>query len=255
MIAVCILSFINSQKLPGATGGIQGEKGTLFGVPYVAGSWQDKLIEAFAGSHDFIGGKISGLYFYKGKIIAVDKNDNKKLIDLTDSDKQKLAAKETAVLMKEIAGIEPDGTPVVVSNQRAKEMTSSTTYDLSNPKDRTQLQGQTDMGYINTDEKNTRIYVQTGMQTTTEDALKNAQALSQIVKEPVGVIVNGTQGLHKDVEEYLPKAPTVKDALNEYTYQTLNKKGDNMVVLHSAGNEDAKKALQLGQKWGMSTTT
>jgi hypothetical protein len=79
------------------------------------------------------------------------------------------------------------------------------------------------MGYINTDEKNTRIYVQTGMQTTPEDALKNAQALSQIVKEPVGVIVSGTQGLPKDVEEYLPKAPTIKDALNEYTYQTLNK--------------------------------
>ena len=106
------------------------------------------------------------------------------------------------------------------------------------------------MGYINTDDKNTRIYVQTGMQTTPEDALKNAQALSQLVKEPVGVIVNGTQGLPKDVEEYLPKAPSVKDALNEYTYQALNKKGDTLVVLHSAGNEDAKKALQLGQQLG-----
>ena len=106
------------------------------------------------------------------------------------------------------------------------------------------------MGYINTDDKNTRIYVQTGMQTKPEDALKNAQALSQIVKEPVGVIVNGTQGLPKDVEEYLPKAPSVKDALNEYTYQALNKKGDTLVVLHSAGNEDAKKALQLGQQLG-----
>jgi filamentous hemagglutinin len=106
------------------------------------------------------------------------------------------------------------------------------------------------MGYINTDDKNTRIYVQTGMQTKPEDALKNAQALSQLVKEPVGVIVNGTQGLPKDVEEYLPKAPSVKDALNEYTYQALNKKGDTLVVLHSAGNEDAKKALQLGQQLG-----
>ncbi|MEN9886171.1 MAG: hypothetical protein RL758_749, partial [Pseudomonadota bacterium] len=54
------------QKLPGATGGIQGEKGTLFGVPYAAGSWQDKLIEAFAGTHDFIGGKLSGLYDEQG---------------------------------------------------------------------------------------------------------------------------------------------------------------------------------------------
>lgn len=54
------------QKLPGATGGVQGAVGTLFGVPYAAGSWQDKLIESFAGSHDFIGGKVSGLYDGQG---------------------------------------------------------------------------------------------------------------------------------------------------------------------------------------------
>jgi filamentous hemagglutinin len=56
------------QKLPGATGGIQGAVGTLFGVPYAAGSWQDKLVESFAGSHDFIGGKASGLYDAQGNI-------------------------------------------------------------------------------------------------------------------------------------------------------------------------------------------
>ncbi|UZF37590.1 hypothetical protein [Ralstonia pseudosolanacearum] len=54
------------QKLAGATGGIQGVKGTLFGVPYEAGSWQDKLIESFAGTHDLIGGKLSGLYDDQG---------------------------------------------------------------------------------------------------------------------------------------------------------------------------------------------
>jgi filamentous hemagglutinin len=52
--------------MAGVTGGIQGEKGTLFGVPYAAGSWQDKLIEAFAGPHDMIGGKFSGLYDAQG---------------------------------------------------------------------------------------------------------------------------------------------------------------------------------------------
>ncbi|WP_374557901.1 hypothetical protein [Aquitalea pelogenes] len=54
------------KKLAGATGGIQGVKGTLFGVPYAPGSWQDKLIEAFAGPHDMIGGKLSGLYDEQG---------------------------------------------------------------------------------------------------------------------------------------------------------------------------------------------
>jgi filamentous hemagglutinin len=38
----------------------------LFGFPYAAGSWQDKLIEAFAGTHDFVGGKLSGLYDEQG---------------------------------------------------------------------------------------------------------------------------------------------------------------------------------------------
>ena len=56
------------QKMAGATGGVQGVKGTLFGVPYAAGSWQDKLIESFAGSHDYIGGKASGLYDAQGNI-------------------------------------------------------------------------------------------------------------------------------------------------------------------------------------------
>ena len=54
------------KQMSGATGGIQGEKGTLFGIPYEAGSWQDKLIESFAGPHDMIGGKFSGLYDGQG---------------------------------------------------------------------------------------------------------------------------------------------------------------------------------------------
>jgi filamentous hemagglutinin len=56
------------KKLEGLTGGIQGAKGTLFGVPYMAGSWQDQLIESFAGTHDVIGGKLSGLYDTNGNI-------------------------------------------------------------------------------------------------------------------------------------------------------------------------------------------
>jgi len=52
----------------GLTGGVQGYKGTLFGTPYEKGSWQDKLIESFAGTHDVIGGKLSGLYDSQGNI-------------------------------------------------------------------------------------------------------------------------------------------------------------------------------------------
>jgi filamentous hemagglutinin len=56
------------KNLSGVTGGIQGWKGTLFGTSYVAGSWQDKLMEAFSGTHDFIGGQLSGLCDAQGNI-------------------------------------------------------------------------------------------------------------------------------------------------------------------------------------------
>ena len=54
------------KVMEGSTGGIQGAQGTLFGVPYSPGSWQDNLIEAFAGTHDMIGGQLSGLYDAQG---------------------------------------------------------------------------------------------------------------------------------------------------------------------------------------------
>ena len=62
--------FLNSpegQKMVGPTGGVQGAVGTLFGDPYTAGSWQDKLVEAFAGTHDTLGYK-AGLYDDQGNI-------------------------------------------------------------------------------------------------------------------------------------------------------------------------------------------
>jgi len=54
------------KKMYGTTGGIQGWKGTLFGIPYEAKSWQDNLIESFGGTHDVIGGQMSGLYNEQG---------------------------------------------------------------------------------------------------------------------------------------------------------------------------------------------
>jgi filamentous hemagglutinin len=54
------------KEMRGLTGGVQGYAGTLFGTPYGKGSWQDKLIESFAGTHDVIGGKLTGLYDDQG---------------------------------------------------------------------------------------------------------------------------------------------------------------------------------------------
>lgn len=58
------------QKMLSAPfGGLQGgERTWLFGLPYEKGGWVDKLLEAFAGPHDLIGGEVSGLYDEQGNI-------------------------------------------------------------------------------------------------------------------------------------------------------------------------------------------
>jgi filamentous hemagglutinin len=66
MTLATFLETDQGKKMYGTTGGIQGWKGTLFGIPYEAWSWQDKLIESFGGTHDVIGGQLSGLYDEQG---------------------------------------------------------------------------------------------------------------------------------------------------------------------------------------------
>jgi filamentous hemagglutinin len=58
----------DGKKMIGPAGGVQGAKGKLFGVDYEAGSWQDQMIEAFSGTHDMLGGKLTGLYDEEGNI-------------------------------------------------------------------------------------------------------------------------------------------------------------------------------------------
>lgn len=57
------------KALGGLTGGIQGIEGTLNGTPYSKGDWEDRLIEFFAGPHDYIGGQMSGLYDEQGNAV------------------------------------------------------------------------------------------------------------------------------------------------------------------------------------------
>jgi len=65
----------------GATGGIQGLKDTLFGKNYIVGSWQDKLIETFSGTHDLFGGRASGLYDEQGNIKQSMSDAERKIYD------------------------------------------------------------------------------------------------------------------------------------------------------------------------------
>jgi filamentous hemagglutinin len=106
------------------------------------------------------------------------------------------------------------------------------------------------MGYVNIDGQ-ARVFVQTGMQTKPEDAAANAQLLSRVLGGvSTGYIHNNTQGLNKDVGEYLPNSLSKQDVLTEYTYRTLNAQGPTLIALHSAGNEGARKPLQAGALYG-----
>jgi filamentous hemagglutinin len=46
-------SFGLNQR-PSPLGGIQGDVGQIFGMQYQPGSWQDYLVEAYAGPHDYL---------------------------------------------------------------------------------------------------------------------------------------------------------------------------------------------------------
>jgi filamentous hemagglutinin len=56
----------DGQKMSGLTGGVQGAQGTIGGIDYKSGDFNDRWLEQFAGPHDFIGGTLSGLYDKEG---------------------------------------------------------------------------------------------------------------------------------------------------------------------------------------------
>ncbi|MEX3962620.1 hemagglutinin repeat-containing protein [Paraburkholderia sp. EG286B] len=60
------LASSEAQSVAGLTGGIQGTTGTLAGIQYPPGGLVDQIIEAYAGTHDFIGGQVAGLYDDQG---------------------------------------------------------------------------------------------------------------------------------------------------------------------------------------------
>ena len=52
--------------MSGLSGGVQGLEGTMAGKPYAPNSFWDHMVESFAGTHDTIGGDITGLYDKQG---------------------------------------------------------------------------------------------------------------------------------------------------------------------------------------------
>ena len=254
----------------GLTGGFNGATGAASGT-FSAALVTEKLKEAgisgplastlttlaSTASGAAVGGSVGAgtalnevanntLYHYKGKFIAYDKDDNDKIIELSNTDMLKLVAKNPEILQLVVTEIGWREASILPIDASSWLMTASSTLDLGNPDDRSLIAKESDMGYKNLTDKATRIYVQTGMDNTRGDAEHGAMALSRLLGQPVGYINNGTEGLAGDLGEYLPDTISKKDVLNEYTLRILNSKGPTLIATHSAGNEDLRKALLVG---------
>ena len=191
------------------------------------------------------------LYHFNKRLIARDSINDDHIVDLTPGEFAAIAAVKQEVLETEVAGFDTDAIALpVISDHWAKKARNSTHYYLSKTSDHTALEKKANMSYLATDLAGTRVFVQTGMKTTPADAQKNAQALSNLLHVPVGALTNNTQGYGADIAQYLPNRAALADALNEYQYRTLNAQGPTLIVTHSAGNNDANKALQLGAQLG-----
>ncbi len=183
-------------------------------------------------------------YLHNGKVVARDKQDNDKIIGLGDKD-----AKKLGLLDYEATGL--GGIPVV-SNSTDKGLNGSTVYYLDSPQDFNTLRKGTDMGYYPSDpdgnlDDRIRIYFQNGMDNNKDEAGKTASMISAITGTAVGMIVNDTHGIEGDTAEYLKLPLLTKDVLNEYTYRKLDQSGvPILIVMHSAGNNDALQALKIG---------
>ncbi|MFZ7277885.1 hypothetical protein ACLS0F_11560 [Avibacterium endocarditidis] len=69
----------DAKNMYGLTGGFQSIGGEMFGK-YQIGSWQDIIVESFAGTHDMLGGQIWGLYDAAGNTTrgrGLDNSPNK----------------------------------------------------------------------------------------------------------------------------------------------------------------------------------
>ena len=197
-------------------------------------------------------------FFHNNKLMGTDHVKNNMVVLLSDVDKERLFPTNLASMLVDFA--DTLSTTLMLSDYDKIQtvtpyplsyFTTSLIYNLDNKEDFETLAKGTDMGYITPNEKTT-VYFANGMDNTSPQALQSAHAISLLIHQPVGLIINSTDGIPGDTQEYLDSAFRMKDILNEYTYRKINNTADETitVVMYGAGNEDAKKALTLGKGEG-----
>lgn len=122
-------------------------------------------------------------------------------------------------------------------------------YNLDDESDLNKLTKTTDMTNMEPKGDNSMIIFQNGMSTDAkkvkEGILKLAEVTGKEVDE-IGMMHNNTDGLGGDLMEYGAEGIRTKDVVNAKYLEKLSKNGEkNLIVAHSAGNKDVKKAMDV----------
>jgi hypothetical protein len=208
------------------------------------------------------------LYLSKktGRVIAADGVNDHKAILLNEEEAKQLTSSGgiTNFLYAEDGTALNNETFVLQIDPRYQNITKGEVYDLTNKSDfqtLAKMTGESGMSYSQetlnslfnstsiTDDM-TKIFFQNGMDNDYKSAAKSAALIEQITGQQVGIIVNSTNpklSIGGDLLEYLPSGLYLKDVLNGEVYQQIasDTNGRNVVIMHSAGNEDAIKSAKI----------
>lgn len=173
----------------------------------------------------------NAIYLYKSRVVATDGVNDKKVIDLTD--------KEVFTQMM-YNSYRKDEIKHIDQQDTSK---FENVYYLDNKDGFEILRAATEQTYIGIS-PNTKIVFQNGMNTDQASMNQNLNLFKQDFTN-VGSIHNdsGEYGIISDIFEWKPNYLTTKDVLNAEILQRLSP--NTLVVTHSAGNSDIKKANQV----------
>ncbi|AWI33337.1 hypothetical protein [Helicobacter apodemus] len=196
------------------------------------------------------------LHAEDGRLIAVEKGVNDGEVEILNEKEEKAFEEKYKGKVEKYKGAFIFTQPIPEKYQD--------TYNLNNPQDFETLRSRTDMSYTNLDSK---VIIATGMNTDTIKAQERVNFTQNLLGQQVGIIHNDTHGYFKDTLEY-KSGLTLKDSLNAHTLQQITKNSQNSVVfkdkdfvtqypktilVHSAANEDIKKANFLNATMGAKT--
>ncbi len=214
-----------------------------------------------------------------GRVVGSDQNNDQKVVLLDENGVEKLYDENLPILKRLFSDtdsnfITNDNFDFRILKVDASYLSVSggEIYDLTNKSDFTklaQLTGKAGMSYSSNltdmmfdqnsstlnsnigDQDMLNIFFQNGMQNDAKGANKSGDLIEGKTNREVGLIINSTdQGKLKvggDIIEFLPNKLYLKDVLNGEVLQQIAANGNNknLLIMHSAGNEDVRKAAEV----------